>query len=313
LSCKDVPLVNKQRINVTDYQGIIEQIHKWNQEDSNQQIYAFSLMQKLFYELRFSDQQYVQQWIEEAATQVGSKLGMEAALPQYMELVVASIHSMSDLEDVLCTIATGGGLGMVGSRALKPLVQRKLEELDLQPEDVAMVSTAIEKLITEDNKKKLQAVFASAMPLVQGPVTVSKVFMLLEAATGLSKEEVLAMVGRATKPLVQRKLEELGVQPEDVAMVSTAIEKLTTEYQRRSLQAVFAVALPLVQGLVPVPVPVSKVKELLEAATGFPKEEVLGMIGRAAKPLVQRKLEELGVQPEDVTTVSTAIVVQPEC
>jgi hypothetical protein len=57
-------------------------------------------------------------------------------------------------------------------------------------------------------------------------VTVSKVEALLAAATGLSKVQVLAMVGRAAKPLVQRKLEEVGVQPEDMAIVSTAIEKL---------------------------------------------------------------------------------------
>jgi uroporphyrinogen-III synthase len=165
---------------------------------------------------------------------------------------------------------------------------------------VTTVSTAIEKLITADNKQKLQAVFAAAMPLVQGSVTVSKVEALLEAATGLSKEEVLGMVGRAAKPLVQRKLEELGVQPEDVTTVSTAIEKLITADNKQKLQAVFAAAMPLVQGSVTV----SKVEALLEAVDIEP-EEVLGMVGRAAKPLVQRKLEELGVQPEDVTTVST--------
>jgi hypothetical protein len=36
------------------------------------------------------------------------------------------------------------------------------------------------------------------MPLVQGPVTVSKVEALLEATTELSKKEVLGMVGRAS-------------------------------------------------------------------------------------------------------------------
>jgi hypothetical protein len=139
-----------------------------------------------------------------------------------------------------------------------------------------------------DNKKKLQAVFAAAMPLVQGPVTVSKVEALLEATTGLSKEEVLGMVGRATNPLVQRKLEALNLHPEDMAPGSTAIEKLLTEDNTQKLQSVFAATMPLVQG----PVTVSKVEALLEAATGLSKEEVLGMVGRAAKPLVQRKLDE---------------------
>jgi hypothetical protein len=60
-------------------------------------------------------------------------------------------------------------------------------------------------------------------------------------------------------------------------------------------------------------VTVSKVGALLEAATGLSKQEVLAMVGRAAKPLVQRNLEEVGVQPEDVAVVSTAIGVQPEC
>jgi hypothetical protein len=193
-------------------------------------------------------------------------------------------------------------LGMVG-RAAKPLVQRKLEEVGVQPEDVTIVSTAIEALLTKDNTQKLQAVFAAAMPLVQGPVTVSKVEALLLVATGLSNKEVLGMVGRAAKPLVQRKLEEVGVQPEDVTIVSTAIEALLADNDnKQKLQAVFAAAMPLVQG----PVTVSKVEALLQAA-GISKEQVLGMVGRAAKPLVQCKLEEVGVQPEDVTIVSAVL------
>jgi hypothetical protein len=118
---------------------------------------------------------------------------------------------------------------------------------------------------------------------------------LLKAATGLSKEEVLGMVGRAAKPLVQRKLGELGVQPDDVATVSTAIEKLLIAGNTQKLQAVFAAAMPLVQG----PVAVSQVEALLKAATGLSKEEVLGMVDRATKPLVQRKLEALDVQPAE--------------
>jgi hypothetical protein len=38
---------------------------------------------------------------------------------------------------------------------------------------------------------------------------------------------------------------------------------------------------------------VAKVEALLEAATGLDRKEVLGMVGRAAKPLVQQKLAEL--------------------
>jgi hypothetical protein len=156
------------------------------------------------------------------------------------------------------------------------------------------------------------------MPLVQGQLAVSKVEALLEAATGLSKEEVIGMVGRAAKPLVQRKLEALELQPEDVATVSAAIEKLLTAGNTLKLQAVFAAAMPLV--LVQGSVTVSKVEVLLAAATGLSQEEVLGMISRAAKPLVHPKLEALGVHPEDVTAVPTATealgippFVQPEC
>jgi hypothetical protein len=136
-------------------------------------------------------------------------------------------------------------------------------------------------------------------------VTVSKVEALLEAATGLSKEEVLGMVGRAAKPLVQRKLEALDLQPDDLAIVSTAIEKLLTEDNKQKLQAVFAAAMPLVQGSVTV----SKVEALLEAATGLSKEEVLDMIGRAAKPLVQRKLEA----PTATEKLGLSPFLEPEC
>ena len=84
------------------------------------------------------------------------------------------------------------------------------EELGVQAEDLAMISTAIEALLTKDNTEQLKVVFAAAMLLAQGPVTLSKVEVLLEAV-GMDKQEVLGMVGRAANPLVQRKLEELGV------------------------------------------------------------------------------------------------------
>jgi hypothetical protein len=48
------------------------------------------------------------------------------------------------------------------------------------------------------------------MPLVQGPVTVAKVEALLRTATGLSKEEVLGIVGRAATPLVKGDNEQGG-------------------------------------------------------------------------------------------------------
>jgi hypothetical protein len=62
-------------------------------------------------------------------------------------------------------------LEMVG-RTVKPLVQRKLEQLDVQPEDLATVSTALDALLAKDNTQKPQAVFAAAVPLVQGQLTV---------------------------------------------------------------------------------------------------------------------------------------------
>jgi phosphoribosyl-dephospho-CoA transferase len=158
------------------------------------------------------------------------------------------------------------------SRAAKPLVRRKLEELGVQPADLATVSTAIEGAVADE--QKLRAVFGAAMPLVQGPLTVAKVEALLEAATGLERKEVLGMVSRAAKPLVRRKLEELGVQPADLSTVSTAIEGAVEDEQK--LRAVFGAAMPLVQG----PLTVAKVEVLLEAATGLERKEVLGMVSR---------------------------------
>ena len=59
---------------------------------------------------------------------------------------------------------------------------------------------------------------------------------MLEAA-GIEKQAVLEMVGRTVKPLVQRKLEELDVQPEDLATVSTALDALLAKDNTQKLQA----------------------------------------------------------------------------
>jgi hypothetical protein len=126
---------------------------------------------------------------------------------------------------------------------------------------------------------------------VQGRLTLAKVEALLEAATGLERKEVLGMVGRAAKPLVQRKLEELDVQPGDVAMMSSAIAKAAADKQ--TLQAVFAAAIPLVQGRLTV----AKVEALL-VAVGIDRKEALGMVGRAAKPQVR---------PQDLAKISLAM------
>jgi hypothetical protein len=75
---------------------------------------------------------------------------------------------------------------------------------------------------------------------------VSKVEALLQAATpGLSKEEVLAMVGRAAKPLVQRKLEEVGVL--EATQTRLVVLASQSPWEPDQAKAVFAAALPLVQ------------------------------------------------------------------
>jgi hypothetical protein len=54
----------------------------------------------------------------------------------------------------------------------------------VRPEDLATVLTALDALLAKDNTQKRQAVFAAAVPLVQGQLTVSKVEALLESARG---------------------------------------------------------------------------------------------------------------------------------
>jgi hypothetical protein len=66
-------------------------------------------------------------------------------------------------------------------------------------------------------------VFDAAMPLVQGKPTTANVEALLvsvlrledgkeQASDAMLKEEAMGMIGRAVKPLVQRKLSELDVE-----------------------------------------------------------------------------------------------------
>jgi hypothetical protein len=159
----------------------------------------------------------------------------------------------------------------------KLVAQCKLEELGVQPDDMATVSQAIDQKAKDE--PKLKAVFAAAMPLVQGPLTVAKVEALLEAV-GLTKEQVLGMLARSATPLVQRKLEELGVQPEDVTTVSAVLLELVAADEPK-LKAVFAAAMPLVQG----PLTVAKVEALLEAV-GIEKPELVNMLANAVVPLV---------------------------
>jgi hypothetical protein len=164
------------------------------------------------------------------------------------------------------------------ANAAAPLVQRKLGELDVQQKDADAVAAKLTAMA--QTPAKLKAVFAAAMPLVQGPVTVSKVEAVLEAA-GIEKPELLEMLANAAAPLVQRKLGELDVQQKDADAV---VAKLTAMAQTpEKLKAVFAAAMPLVQG----PVTVAKVEAVL-TAVGFDKGQVSAMLVDVAAPPLRK-------------------------
>jgi hypothetical protein len=214
-----------------------------------------------------------------------------------IEPVLARINSIEMLADALTNTATLVSMA---------IIECKLEELGVQPDDAAAIKTSVNnKMGAKDKQQQAEAVFSAAMPLVQGQLTVTKVEALLGTATGLSKEEVLGIVGRAATPLLQRKLEKLGVQPNDVITVSTALEQLVADDNQQKLQAVFSAAMPLVQGQLTV----AKVEALLllllrldQSKANVPaaelQKEVTTMIGGAVKSLVENKLSVLGLAEE---------------
>jgi hypothetical protein len=89
---------------------------------------------------------------------------------------------------------------------------------------------------------------------------------------------------------VERKLEEVGVQPKHAAAVSVKLKELAADTAKA--EAVFNAAMSLVGGQVAM----AKVEAVLEAV-GVEKEQVDVMLSMAALPVLQHRVEGLGVQP----------------
>jgi hypothetical protein len=128
--------------------------------------------------------------------------------------------------------------------AAAPLVERKLEEVGVQPKHTAAVSAMLKQLLAAD-AAKAEAVFNAAMSLVGGQVTMAKVEAVLEAV-GVDKEQASAMLVDAAAPLVERKLEEVGLQAEQISIVMAALASLDDT----CLKPVFVASLSLVGGRV---------------------------------------------------------------
>jgi hypothetical protein len=127
--------------------------------------------------------------------------------------------------------------------AAAPLVERKLEEVGVQPKHTAAVSAMLKELAGD--AAKAEAVFNATMPLVGGQVTMAKVEAVL-GAVGVSKEQASAMLVDAAAPLVERKLGEVGLHAEELSAVMDALSSLDDA----CLKSVFIVSLPLVGGQV---------------------------------------------------------------
>jgi hypothetical protein len=83
--------------------------------------------------------------------------------------------------------------------AAAPLVERKLEEVGVQPKHAAVVSAKLKELLAADTAKA-EAVFNAAMPLVGGQVTMAKVEAVL-TAVGVEKKQASAMLVDLAVPL----------------------------------------------------------------------------------------------------------------
>jgi hypothetical protein len=93
----------------------------------------------------------------------------------------------------------------------------------------------------------------------------AKVAAMLKAV-GVDKDQASTMLVGAAAPLVERKLEEVGVQPNHTAVVSPMLKELAgdTRHEEAGIPS--------------------------KEAAGIEREKVPDMVGRAAKPIVQRKL-----------------------
>jgi hypothetical protein len=239
--------------------------------------------------------------ILEAATEAGGKVGrrllMKLLRPKVEELVskmrlklewkeiepmLTSINSITELNKALANTSA-----LVG----KAVIKHFLGEISMQPKHTAVVSAMLKELLPGD-AAKAEAVFDAAMPLVVGQVTMAKVEAVLEAV-GVDKDQASAMLVEAAAPLVERKLEEVGVQPKHTAVVSVMLKELLPGGAAKA-EAVFNAAMPLVGGQVTM----AKVEALL-GAVGVDKDEASAMLVEAAAPLVERKLEEVGVRKKE--------------
>jgi hypothetical protein len=120
-------------------------------------------------------------------------------------------------------------------------------------------------------------VFNAAMPLVGGQVTMAKVEAVLEAV-GVDKQQASAMLVDAAAPLVERKLEEVGVQPEEMSIVKAAL----TILDDACLESVFIASLSLVGGQVTM----AKVGAVLEVLD-LDQEQVQAISANVAALLVE--------------------------
>jgi hypothetical protein len=159
--------------------------------------------------------------ILEAATEAGGEVGrrllMKLLRPKVEELVsklrwklewkeiepkLTSINSITELNKALANTSA-----LVGQAVVKHL----LEEVGVQPKHAAAVSAILKELLAADTAKA-EAVFNAAMPLVGGQATMAKVGAMLEAV-GVKKEHAAVMLSMAVLPLLQNRVEGLGVQP----------------------------------------------------------------------------------------------------
>jgi hypothetical protein len=245
--------------------------------------------------------------ILEAATEAGGEVGrrllMKLLRPkveehllklrvkvvwQDIEPAMARIDSIAKLKKALQQTSA-----LVG----QAILNHKLEEVGVQPKHTAAVSAMLKDLAGD--AAKTEAVFNATMPLVGGQVTMAKVEAVLDAV-GVSKEQASAMLVDVAAPLVERKLEEVGVQPKHTAAVSAMLKDLAGDAAKT--EAVFNATMPLVGGQVTM----AKVEAVLNAV-GVSKEQASAMLVDAAAPLVERKLEEVGVQPEEISIVKASL------
>jgi hypothetical protein len=185
--------------------------------------------------------------------------------------------------------------------AVQPLVQAKLSVLGVPEATQARLAALVLQAASEPEQAK--AVFAAVLPLVQGKPTVAAVEALLVAVLRLDSEngraggdtlkaQAMAVIGEAVEPLVHAKLSLLGVPEATQTRLAALVLQAASEPEQA--KAVFAAALPLVQGKPTV----AAVEALLVAVLRLDpnnrdlgeselKMQVMAVFAEAANPLVQ--------------------------